>query len=168
LRSAGSHRSCLGFSSGLSGGFGRFGSWGVQSTAVPGALAPSYLPDVVDASRTAESLCACISPIDKCCRCGCGGWAPCRVEEVLGSGRRCLVRSDYRVPAPGAAASTNTASGSRWRPSQMPRPSWNQRARPADDVHRSGDGGQLWRIAMLCCPEGATDPERAKRISGSA
>jgi len=81
----------------------------------------------------------CISPIDKMLSMWVRwAWAPCRVQEVPGSGRRCLVRSDYRVPAPGAAASTNTASGSRRRPSQMPRPSWDQRARPADDVHRSG------------------------------
>src|SRR6266568_8747580 len=40
-------------------------------------------------------------------------------------------------------------------------PSRDQRARPADDVCRPGDGGRLWPIETLCCPEGATPSGRS-------
>ena len=40
-------------------------------------------------------------------------------------------------------------------------PTWDQRARPADDCPPLRDGGRLWRIAMLCCPGGATPSGRS-------
>src|SRR6266702_3888003 len=101
----------------------------------------------------------------KGCRCGYearrrrADWKECRV-----AGADAWSAADYRVPTPGAATSTNTASGSRRWPRRCLVPSRDQRARPADNVYRSGDGGRLWRIAMLCCPEGATDSERSLRI----
>src|ERR1035441_9279574 len=86
---------------------------------------------------------------------------PCRVrvEEVPGSGRRCLVRSglqgaharrcslhEYgeRIKRV-AVADASSPPGTKGR---------GQRMMSA----RSGDGGQLWRIAMLCCPGGPLLP----------
>jgi hypothetical protein len=70
-------------------------------------------------ARLPDRLGAWTSPIDKMLSMWvCGAPMPCRVEEAPGSGADAWSAPDYRVPTPGAAGSTNTASGSRRWPSQ--------------------------------------------------
>ncbi len=117
-----------------------------------------------------RSVGACGSPIDKML--SMWAWrasARCRVDEVPGCGRRCLVRSDYRVPTPGAAASTNTASGSRRWLSQMPRPQLGPKGAASGGCSPLG----RWRSAMAdrhvaLPPKGPLLPGEVPDVAGQA